>query len=165
MKKRSSFLDRLSGNNAHDDAYDRFDDDFAPTYGTYPQRREVVQEQAYAPTFEEESTEGQLPVDVFETANEIVIRTFVAGVRPDELNVSISRDSVTLEGSREEREGADTGDYITRELFWGSFSRTIALPQEIDVDASIASAKDGLLTLTLPKMDRSRQTKLRVKIG
>ena len=85
---------------------------------------------------EEPAAEGQLPVDVYQTANEIVIRTFIAGVRADEMNVSISRDMVVIEGSREERDQAADGDYFIRELFWGSFARTILLPEEIDVDAT-----------------------------
>jgi len=112
-----------------------------------------------------QESEGQLPVDVHQTTNDIIIRAFVAGVRPDELNISISRDMVEIEGSRMEREQTSGPDYFTRELFWGSFSRAIMLPQEVDVDASSANAKDGLLTIILPKLDKARQTKLRVKSG
>jgi len=86
-------------------------------------------------------------------------------VRPDELSISISRDRVEIEGSRMEREQVVGPDYFTRELFWGSFSRAIMLPQEVDVEASSASAKDGLLTIILPKLDKARQTKLKVKSG
>ncbi len=122
---------------------------------------------AAAPVPQEEpvQAEGQLPVDVFQTPNEIVIRAFVAGVRPDEMNVSISRDMVVIEGSREERDRVAGSDYFNQELFWGSFSRTVLLPQEIDVDNSSAGSKDGLLSIILPKLDRARQTKLRVKAG
>lgn len=72
---------------------------------------------------------------------------------------------VVIEGSRDERDSVTDSDYFTRELFWGSFSRTILLPQEVDVDNSSAGAKDGLLSLILPKLDKARQTKLRVKAG
>lgn len=167
MKKRS-FFERLSGSS--DDGYDGFDDDF-PVRGMsnhVPVTHEATVSRSYAATIappEEEQAEGQLPVDVYQTPNEIIIRTFVAGVRPDELNVSISRDVVVIEGSREERDSVDESDYFTRELFWGSFSRTIHLPQEVDVDESAASAKDGLLSIVLPKLDKTRQTKLRVKAG
>ena len=123
--------------------------------------RRMGHEAALAPS----GDEGQLPVDVHQTQSDIVIRTFVAGVRPDELNISINRDMVELEGARIEREQIADSDYFTRELFWGSFSRTILLPQEIDVDASSASAKDGLLTIILPRLDKTKQTKLRVKAG
>jgi HSP20 family protein len=100
---------------------------------------------------------------VYQTANEIVIRTFIAGVRADDINLSISRDMVVIEGSRQERDTIDDADYFSRELFWGSFSRTILLAQEVDVDTCGAASKDGLLTITLPKLDKARQTKLRVK--
>jgi HSP20 family protein len=79
------------------------------------------------------------------------------------MNVSISRDRVTIEGSREERASVADADYFHDELFWGSFKRTIDLPQEIDVENSSAGAKDGLLTIILPKLDKARQTKLRIK--
>ena len=104
-------------------------------------------------------------MDVHQTPSDIIIRAFVAGVRPDELSISISRDMVEIEGSRMEREQITGSDYFTRELFWGSFSRTIMLPQEVDVESSSASAKDGLLTVILPKLDKAKQTKLRVKAG
>lgn len=180
MKKRS-FFERLSASSPHDD-YDAFDDDFPIQHPGMPapqapQRTQVgggmpaqhipVQQapQSLPQVHEEEVAEGQLPVDVYQTQNEIIIRTFIAGVRPDEMNVSISRDMVVIEGSREERETVSNDDYFARELFWGRFAKTILLPQEVDVDACTASAKDGLLTLTLPKLDKARQTKLRVKAG
>lgn len=160
MKKRS-FFDRLSGSAPMDDHYDAFEDDYAPM----PMTHGVSQQPARSvlAAVEEDQSDGQLPVDVYQTANEIVIRAFVAGVRPDELNVSISRDMVVIEGSRDERDSVTDSDYFTRELFWGSFSRTILLPQEVDVDACSAGAKDGLLSLILPKLDKARQTKLKVK--
>lgn len=162
MKKRS-FFERLSGSIPTADDFDQFEDEYVPQ----PTRRMSVSAQAAQPQpyirEEETAPEGQLPVDVYQTANEIVIRCFTAGVRPDEMNVSISRDMVVIEGSREEREQVADQDYTHRELFWGSFSRTILLPQEIDVDTATASSKDGLLTLVLPKIDKARQTKLRIK--
>jgi len=166
MKKRS-FFDRLSGSAPMDDHYDAFDEDLLPMQGGMqtPVPMNTPQSRPYASVIDEDQSEGQLPVDVYQTPNEIVIRAFVAGVRPDELNVSISRDMVVIEGSRDERDSVTDSDYFTRELFWGSFSRTILLPQEVDVDNSSAGAKDGLLSLILPKLDKARQTKLRVKAG
>ncbi len=166
MKKRS-FFDRLSGSAPMEDHYDAFDDDLPLQGGMQtPIRVSGVQPQrTFQSVIDEDQSEGQLPVDVYQTPNEIVIRAFVAGVRPDELNVSISRDMVVIEGSRDERDSVVDSDYFTRELFWGSFSRTILLPQEVDVDNSSAGAKDGLLSIILPKLDKARQTKLRVKAG
>lgn len=107
--------------------------------------------------------EGELTVDVYQTSDDIMIKTIVAGVKPEDLDISITRDMVTIRGSRQEASEVNEGDYFHKELYWGTFSRTILLPQEIDVDASEASEKHGLLTLRLPKLDKSRQTKLKVR--
>lgn len=162
MNMKRSFFDRLSGNTSSDDALDTFDDEL-PAAPHKESRKKGV----HSASLDDDSpfSEGELPVDVHQSAGDIVIRAFVAGVRPDELSISISRDKVEIQGSRVEREQSTNPDYFTRELFWGSFSRTIVLPEEIDVDASTASAKDGLLTIILPKLDKAKQTKLRVKMG
>ena len=107
--------------------------------------------------------EGELTVDVYQTPDDIVIKTIAAGVKPEDLDISITRDMVTIRGSRQEASEVSEGDYFHKELYWGSFSRTILLPQEIDVDACEASEKHGLLMLRLPKLDKSRQTKLKVR--
>jgi|SRR3989344_55963 len=167
MTTKRSFFDRLSGTVPVGDAFDSFDDEemsTAPT--TRKESRGNGASSRPAPLGDEPlGDEGQLPVDVHQTAGDIIIRAFVAGVRPDEVSISISRDRVEIEGSRMEREQVSGPDYFSRELFWGSFSRAIMLPQEVDVEASSASAKDGLLTIILPKLDKAKQTKLRVKAG
>ena len=112
---------------------------------------------------EEGDKDGELTVDVYQTADMIVIKTMIAGVRPEDLDISITRDMVTIKGKREEERIARDDDYFMRELYWGSFSRTITLPEEIDVDESEAVEKHGLLILKLPKLDKKRQSKLKVK--
>src|SRR3989339_1284037 len=107
--------------------------------------------------------EGELNVDVYQNQNEIVIKTMVAGVKPEDLDVSISRDMVTLKGKRESERTIADDDYFHKELYWGSFSRTIVLPQEIDVDAAEAIEKHGLLIIRLPKLDKNRSTRLKVR--
>ena len=154
MTKRS-FFERLSGAAAAD-AFESFDEETTPAHSS---RKDKHHEE------DTSGAEGQLPIDVHQTPSEIIVRAFVAGVRPDELNISISRDRVEIEGSRMEREQVSGSDYFTRELFWGSFTRAILLPEEVDVEDSTASTKDGLLTIILPKLDRARQTKLKVKAG
>ena len=168
MNMKRSFFERLSGTASIGDSFDSFDEE--PSSTMLPRKETRGSDSAGRPTPLDDGplgsgSEGQLPVDVHQTAGDIIIRAFVAGVRPDELSISIGRDMVEISGSRMEREQVAGPDYFTRELFWGSFSRRIALPQEIDVDASSASAKDGLLTIILPKLDKAKQTKLRVKAG
>jgi len=107
--------------------------------------------------------EGELTVDMYQTPEAIVIKSMIAGVRPEDLDISITRDMVTIRGKREEERVAEDGDFFARELYWGSFSRTITLPQEIDVDEAEAIEKHGLLILKLPKLDKKRQSKLKVR--
>ena len=107
--------------------------------------------------------EGQLTVDLYQTPDDIIIKTITAGVKPEELDISITRDMVTIHGHREETREVSEEDYFNRELYWGSFSRSVLLPQEIDVEGAEASEKHGLLTIKLPKLDKHRETKLKVK--
>lgn len=112
---------------------------------------------------EESEKEGELTVDVYQTPEMIIVKSMIAGVRPEDLDVTISRDTITLRGKREEERVANNNDYFFRELYWGSFSRTIQLPEEINVDEAEAIEKHGLLILKLPKLDKKRQSKLKVR--
>lgn len=112
---------------------------------------------------QETEQEGELTVDVYQTADMIIVKSMIAGVRPEDLDISITRDMITIRGKREEERAADGNDYFVRELYWGSFSRTISLPEEIDVDEAEAVEKHGLLILKLPKLDKKRQSKLKVR--
>jgi HSP20 family protein len=107
--------------------------------------------------------EGQLTVDVHQTPDEIVIKTMVAGVRPEDLDINITRDMVTIRGKRETSVEIEDSDYFHRELYWGTFSRTVMLPEEIEVEEAEAVERHGLLTIKLPKVDKAKQNKLRVK--
>lgn len=112
---------------------------------------------------EQTPEEGELSVDVYQNQNDIVIKTMVAGVKPEDLDVSISRDMVTIKGKRESERTVADDDYFHKELYWGSFSRSIVLPEEIDVDSAEAVEKHGLLIIKLPKLDKNRQTRLKVR--
>ncbi|MCX6719230.1 MAG: Hsp20/alpha crystallin family protein [Candidatus Taylorbacteria bacterium] len=112
---------------------------------------------------EESEKEGELTVDVYQTPEMIVVKSMIAGVRPEDLEVTITRDMIEIRGKREEERVSNEDDYFVRELYWGSFSRSIQLPEEIDVDEAEAIEKHGLLILKLPKLDKKRQSKLKVK--
>lgn len=107
--------------------------------------------------------EGELSVDVYQTPKEIIVKTMVAGVKPEDLDVQISRDMITIKGNREESRVVPEDDYFHRELYWGSFSRTILLPKEIEVEEAEAEEKNGLLVVTMPLIDKKKHTKLKVK--
>lgn len=111
----------------------------------------------------EEEAEGELAIDVHQTPTHIVIKAMIAGVRPDDLDVSITRDMVTIRGKRERHTEGTAGDFFFQELYWGSFARTIVLPQEVEIEEAEATEKHGLLVIRLPKLDKGRQAKLKVK--
>jgi len=112
---------------------------------------------------EEENEEGQLTVDVHQTGDDIIVQTMVAGVKPEDLDVTITRDMVTIKGTREKLSTVSEEDYFYKELYWGSFSRTVLLPQEVDPEEAEATERNGLLTLRLPKIDKDKKRNLKVK--
>jgi HSP20 family protein len=117
-----------------------------------------------APFGAEEEAEGQLTVDVYNDGDAIVVQSAVAGVaNPDELEINITNESVTVRGSREKSEKIADKDYYYQECFWGTFSRSIILPEEVDPDRSTGTLKNGVLTVRMPKLNRSKAKKLKVK--
>jgi HSP20 family protein len=144
MEKRS-FFERLTGG-VHVDEHEMMPTDLNND------QLEVV-----------EDDEGQLTLDMWQTQNEIVVQAMVAGVKPDDLDVDITNDMVTIRGKREKNRQASGDDYIYQELFWGAFSRSILLPQEVDSDEAVATMKGGLLTVKIPKMDKNKISKVKVK--
>lgn len=173
-KKRRSFFERLTGAISLDeDDLDIPDDDYAPAPRRAAAEPHAVPEldrraidprgsRSLSPVSREDE-EGELGVDLIETPDAVVLRAMVAGVRPSNLDVQISRQSVTIRGSREEESFSTSEDHIVRELYWGTFSRVINLPAEVDIESASAKEKNGLLTLVMPKVDKERKTKISVK--
>ncbi len=114
-------------------------------------------------TWTAEEPGGELAVDVYQTPDSIVIKALVAGVQPQSIDVSLTREMVTISGQRQDEKEAEDEDYFQKELFWGAFTRTILLPEEVDVDLAEASEKHGILMIRLPKINKKRQTKLKVR--
>ncbi|PIR45063.1 MAG: hypothetical protein COV10_01445 [Candidatus Vogelbacteria bacterium CG10_big_fil_rev_8_21_14_0_10_51_16] len=106
---------------------------------------------------------GQLAVDVYQTPNEIIVQAMIAGVKPETLSIEISREIVTVSGSRQRYDDIVEEDYFFQELYWGSFSRTILLPAEVEADEAEAIEKNGLLTIRLPKINKEKKRALKVK--
>jgi HSP20 family protein len=106
--------------------------------------------------------EGQLSVDVYQTKEELVIQSAIAGIRPDILDISLEGDVVTIKGKREKPD-SEEGDYFTQECYWGQFSREIILPVEVDPNRVRAAMKDGILTIRIPKIFREKKRKILIK--
>ncbi len=99
--------------------------------------------------------EGELGVDVYETDAMIVVRTAVAGVKPEALSIAVSNDLLTIRGTREAQEEAEDRTYLLRECHWGPFSRSLILPAMVDSVAARATFKNGLLVIELPKTPKN----------
>lgn len=95
--------------------------------------------------------EGQLSVDVYQKPDNIIVRSTMAGVRPEDIDIAINNDMVTIRGERICEEKVSSENYFHQECFWGRFSRSIILPVEVDTKNAQANLKNGVLTITLPK--------------
>ncbi len=104
--------------------------------------------------------EGQLTVDVYQADNEIVVQSTIAGIKRKDLKISVEKDLITIKGERK-KDKLDGVEYIHQECFWGKFSRSVVLPQEVDPEQVKAGLKNGVLTIVLPKIKRaSKKTKI-----
>lgn len=107
--------------------------------------------------------EGQLSVDVFQTASEIVIVAPVAGVTLDDLSITITDEVLTIKGQRNFQFHVSGSDYFTQECFWGNFSRSVILPEAVDVSKVTASFRNGILTVRVPKVEKIRTRMVKIK--
>lgn len=168
--KKRSFFERLTGSI-------RMEDD-EPVVMTPPKKASLYSRYA-EPDYEsdetveasievetasdEEPTEAQLAVDIYETNDAIIVKTMTAGVKKEDLQISVSRESLTIRGKRDNEPRAYQHHYHNQELYWGAFSRTVDLPDEVDIEQATANEHHGLVTIKLPKFDKKRHTTLKVQ--
>jgi len=127
---------------------------------TLSEENEPVKEKSWLE--EAETEEGQLTIDVYQTDQDIVIKSTIAGVKPEDIDISINNDMVTIRGKRTKDEQINAEDYYYQELYWGMFSRSIILPVEVDPDKAKATIKNGILTVKLPKSEKTKIKKINV---
>ena len=102
--------------------------------------------------------EGQLTVDVYQTTNDIVVESAIAGVDPDDIDVNVTTDSISIRGARKREKTVREEDYLYQECYWGKFGRSIILPQEVDPEGAQVKFKNGILTVVLPKANKKKIT-------
>ncbi len=112
---------------------------------------------------EEPESDGQLAIDVYEDEDNFIIQSTIAGIKAEDLDISIENDLVTIRGSRENRYKEEGGKYYYQECYWGSFSRQVILPEEVDGTKAEAIMKDGVLTLKVPKIKKAKKRKISVR--
>lgn len=181
LKEKKSFFERLAGsmNVEEDESYLDVEEEMEDEeeLSIKHKSRKGREEPAYEeraparrpqPVVEEDmddmpEEEGELSVDVYQTQSEIIIEAMVAGVKPEDLHLSITRDMITIKGRRDANTQIPPDDYFYKELYWGPFSRSILLPHEIEIEEAEAVEKHGLLIIRMPKVDKARQAKVKVK--
>jgi len=103
---------------------------------------------------------GQLTIDLYQTADELVLQSAIAGVKSEDLDISIENEILTIRGYRAKPTAEQKIDYFTQECFWGPFIREIVLPVEVDTGRCQASFQNGILTIRLPKIEREKKRKI-----
>ena len=130
------------------------------------QENEEVEETQNAPAGSSEDWlseyEGQLTIDMYQTKDNVIIKSTIAGVRPEDIDVTIANDMVTIRGERRRDFDASSEDYFYQECYWGSFSRSVVLPVDVDIELVNADLKDGILTVILPKAAKAKAKKVKV---
>jgi HSP20 family protein len=129
-----------------------FDDDTEDAAGPLPESDWLQQDFA-----------GQLSVDVYQTDKAIIIKSTIAGVRPEDMDIQVTNDMVTIKGIRRVDETVPPEQYFLRECYWGGFSRSIILPVDVRNDLVSATIKNGVLTVTLPKAEATKVTVVKLK--
>jgi len=185
MNKKPSFLERLTGvlNGDEQNAQDTMgqeidveaDEENEKEEKPIPIEEEIRPKKAkkiilppQEPPAEKENqewlpeSEGQLTIDVYQTPADIVIKSTIAGVSPEDLDITITNDMVTIKGKREKDEEITTDDYYYQECYWGAFSRSVILPVDVEAEKAEASMKNGILTIKLPKIEKIKTRKIRV---
>lgn len=110
----------------------------------------------------EDEYEGQLSMDVYQTSGEFVIRSAIAGVDPEDIDVSVSNDMVTIRGKRQDEEAPKDAEYLFSECYWGNFSRTVILPAEINTKKISAKMDKGILEVRLTKIKKEKSVTIKV---
>ncbi len=117
------------------------------------------------PTEWMEEFEGQLAIDVYQTPSEIIIKAPIAGVRQEDLDVTITAEEVTIRGERHDDLAQEVEGYLVQECYWGSFSRTYTLPVAGDSDKAAAKLVNGILTITIPKTAKTRTRVIAIEVA
>lgn len=173
MTNKKSFFEKLTGSIKfnNEDEYEKYDDSYDEEEEFLEESKEDTRSRKLSidsddETYTEEVYEeeiGELSIDMYRIDNAIVIKTMVAGMQKSDVDITLTRDMVVIEGSRKAENLGDVQDAYFEELYWGAFERTIELPEEIDIELAEANEHHGLLTLVLPLVDRHRQARLKIK--
>lgn len=106
---------------------------------------------------------GQLAIDAYQTDDSVVIKAPIAGVNPEDLDIQITNEMVTIKGERHFGDTVAREHYFLQECYWGAFSRSYVLPTSVDADNAQAELKNGILVISIPKLSKARARRLTIK--
>ena len=129
-----------------------------PVQESQPQKMESGQHEEWLSDFE-----GQLNIDMYQTKDNVIVKSTIAGVRPEDMDITVANDMLTIKGARRREESVSEDDYFYQECYWGNFSRSVIIPVDIDSEHIEADLKDGILTVVVPKAAKAKTKKIKVK--
>jgi len=106
---------------------------------------------------------GALAVDMYETDQDVVIKSSVPGVKPEDIDITITGDTLTIKGETKTEEKVERANYIRQERRYGAFSRSLTLPTSIVAEKAKAEFENGVLILSLPKAEEVKPKTIKVK--
>ena len=110
-----------------------------------------------------DGSRGDLPIDMYQTANDVVVKASLPGFKPEEVDISIAGDTLTIKGEHKEEKEVKEEDYLYKERRYGSFTRSLPIPVQVKSDKAEAVFENGVLTLTLPKAEEIKPKQIKVK--
>lgn len=111
-----------------------------------------------------EAMDLTFPIDVWETDDRVMVRAALPGVRPEEVDISVSAGVLTIKGEHKEERKEEKESYYHREIRYGAFSRSIQMPCRVDHERAEAEFENGVLTISLPKAEEVRPKTIKVRV-
>jgi HSP20 family protein len=119
--------------------------------------------QAMDRLFEDSFVRPSRALDIYQKPDEVVVKAAMSGVKPEDVNIDITGDTLTIKGERKAENEIKREDYLYQERRYGAFSRTVVLPSGLKSDKAEATMEDGVLTLTIPKAEEVKPKAIKVK--
>ena len=168
--KKVPFMQRLLGRGDRYDEFEEFDEVDGNTQDNYEEEEyddeidnEMLDENEREMQQVGDITDDDLQINLVDKGNTLVAQAIVPGLSEEEIDVNLNREMLTIRTQSNDHHLEKDGNYLYEEVSFGSFSRSILLPAEIEVDDSKAEVQDGVLKITMPKIDKTTHKKINVK--
>ena len=116
------------------------------------------------PTIGDSQYRGHIPIDVYEDAHGLVIKATLPGIKPEDLELTVADNVLTIKGETKIESEVKDRDYLHRERSYGTFHRTVTLPRNLDVEKAETSHEEGVLTITFPKKEEAKPKTLKINV-